>query len=239
MKELMEILNASTLQDLPPFCRTFWEDDEEFVDWFVSLPDSEKCEVVFSCVSKCLELNIRDTYNCLRMLMYCAKGSGNEYEDATPPPSPPPEVQSITIPTLDVPAEPVPKVKRGRGRPAKYPTANDHRCMLCQCGLSSHGALFNHYKSKQHIKTIVEVLTHARQVVKRDTGKKLKLNVNVSNRRDDPKLSVEDPCEVDIDNLLDYTTDKVNPISDILLVEGTELTAPSGKKYFSWRKFQE
>jgi len=238
MKELMEILNASTLNDLPPFCRSFWDDDEEFVDWFVSIPDDNKIDVVADCVKRCLDLNIRDTYNCLRMLMYCAKGSGNEYEDATPPSTPPPEVQSITIPTIEIPVPEVPKVKRGRGRPPKYATANDHRCLLCECGLSSHGALFNHYKSKQHIKKVMDVLNFAREVVKRDTGKKLKLNVNVVNRRDDPKLSVEDPCEEDIDNLVDYTTDKVNPISDILLVEGMEMTAPSGKKYFSWKKIQ-
>lgn len=240
MKELMDILNASTLADLPPFCRKFWEDDEEFVDWFVSLPDDEKCEVVFSCVKRCLELNIRDTHNCLRMMMYCAKGSKNEYEDETPPATPPPEVQTLTIPTIDlpdpvpVPANPVPDVKRGRGRPPLYPTANDHRCLLCNCGLASHGSLFNHFNSKTHIQKVLDVLMKSREYIPLHPDTKLRINVFVANRRNDPKLSVEDPCVEDIDNLIDYTADKVNPISDILLVEGKENPNASGR--FSWKK---
>jgi hypothetical protein len=264
MKELMDILYASTLNDLPSYCRSFWDDDEDFVDWFVSQSDDTKIDVVADCVRRCLELNIRDTRNCFRMFMYCAKGSGNEYEDATPPSTPPStEIQTITIPTLStehvkrietlekenaelkrryepapvpVPAAVVPEVKRGRGRPPKYPNATHHRCLLCEAGVSSHGALFNHYHSKSHTNKVNDVLTRSLEVIK-NSDKKLKIIVNVCNRRDDPKLSVEDPTEDDVENLRCYVADGINPISDILLVEGKELTYPTtGRKYFTWKK---
>ena len=98
MKVLLDILYANSLADLPDFCRPLWEDDDKFQDWFVMADDDTKVDVVADCVRRCLEMNIRDERNALRMLMYCANGSGNEYED---------EEQEVVIPTLDAPV-PVP-----------------------------------------------------------------------------------------------------------------------------------
>lgn len=269
MKELMRILNASILNDLPDFCREFWDDDEEFVDWFVSLRDDDKIDVVADCVRRCLELNIKDDYNMMRMMMYCAKGSGNDYEDTDPPP-PKEEVQVLTIPTITMtedpqlkqeneelkkeilvlrrrlnpadvpekerPVKPEPVPGRPRGRPPKYPNANDHKCLLCQCGYSSHGALFNHFHSKHHIGKVRDILTKSIQFVKDNPDLKLKVNVSVCNKRNDPKLSQEDPTEEDLQNILDYADDKINPISDVLLVQGTERPSSTGRKEYSWKK---
>jgi hypothetical protein len=226
-----------------------------------------------------LELNIRDEKNTLRMLMYCAKGSGNEYEDdetdtqevvvptienpnpATMviredpalrkriqeletenaelkkrPVAPPVEIDIRANPPEPTPPRPAPVEGRGRGRPPKYPTANDHRCLLCDCGFASHGSLFNHYHSKPHIAKVKEVLTKSREYITQHPDEKLKLNVCVRNVRDDPKLSVVDPSVADIDNLLDYVADGINPISDILLVRGMEYKTATGRTEFSWKK---
>lgn len=94
MKVLLDILYANSLADLPDFCRPLWEDEDKFQDWFVMADDDTKVDVVADCVRRCLEMNIRDERNALRMLMYCANGSGNEYED---------EEQEVVIPTLDAP----------------------------------------------------------------------------------------------------------------------------------------
>lgn len=282
MKELLKILSASTLADLPPFCRTFWEDEDEFQDWFVTSDDDTKVDVVADCIRRCLELSIRDEYNALRMLMYCAKGSGNEYEDAEGPVQEPSaqtdEVQSVVIPMiredpalrrriaelerentelktqLETPPAPVdpritpPEPKpsrppavagRGRGRPPKYPDAKTHKCLLCDCGFASHGSLFNHYHSKPHVNKVVDVLNRSRAFRIEHPDATLKLIVATRNRRDDPKLTVEDFGTADVDNLLDYVKDGVNPISDVLLVEGTEKVSPTGKAYFSWKKVFE
>lgn len=276
MKELLKILSASTLADLPPFCRTLWEDEDKFQDWFVSADDDTKVDVVADCIRRCLEMSIKDERNALRMLMYCANGSGNEYEDEDEDVE---EIQQITIPTIANPVvredpalrrriaeleqenaelkkqlkptpvlddrvnvpepKPVrspPVAGRGRGRPPKYPDAKDHKCDLCQCGFSSHGALFNHYHSKPHVQKVKEILTQSREFIASHPDTKLMMRVHVRNRREDPKLSVEDPCTADIDNLLDYVADGINPISDLLLVEGTERLGASGKGYFSWKK---
>lgn len=279
MKNLLKILSANSLADLPDYCRPLWEDEEKFQDWFVTADDDTKVDVVADCIRRCLELAIRDERNALRMLMYCANGSGNEYEDEEEPPQEDEDAQSITIPTLDnpvvredpalrrrvdqlerenaelkkqlatpppvderiTPPEPKPVRPpavegRGRGRPPKYPDAKDHKCLLCQCGFASHGSLFNHFHSKPHIAKVKEVLTQSKEYVAQHSEEKLKLNVSVRNRRDDPKLSVVDPCEADIDNLLDYVADGINPISDVLLVRGTEYKTPSGRTEFSWKK---
>lgn len=294
MKDLMKVLYANTLQDLPPFCRGFWEDDEEFQEMFGLSDDDTKVDYVATAVRKCMELNIRDEFNVVRMLMYCAKGSGDDYEDTTtglPPPkddSPKEEELSVVIPTISTPVPPpiaipkqvlpppapdtallervkelekenlvlrrrlnpdeirekpetipkgVPVPGRPRGRPPMYPNAKDYRCILCECGLSSSGALFNHYHSKGHADKVKEVLTKSREFIKANPSMKLKIIVSVCNKRNNPNLTTEDPTEDDIQNILDYVEDKVNPISDCLLVEGTERpSAVSTNKVFSWKK---
>lgn len=278
MKELLRILSASTLADLPPYCRSLWEDEDKFQDWFVTADDDTKVDVVADCIRRCLELSIKDERNALRMMMYCANGSGNEYEDEDVEED---EEQSVTIPmigedpalrrrvealerenaelrrrlqdTADAktqeanrvdpppppPVRPAPVPGRGRGRPPKYPDAKDHKCLLCDCGFASHGSLFNHYHSKPHTDKINTELRRSREFITANPDVKVAIRVSVRNRRDDPKLSMEDPCEADIDNLLDYVADKINPISDVLLVRGTERVGPSGKVYFSWKKVFE
>ena len=98
MKILMDILNANTLADLPPVCRGFWEDDEEFATLFATLPDYDKAETVKVCLLECLDNNIRDSHNTLRMLMYCIKGEQADYEDEDAP-------QEAVIPTVDAPVQ--------------------------------------------------------------------------------------------------------------------------------------
>ena len=267
MRDIFRILTASKLNDLPAVCRSFWEDDEQYMDWFGLLDDECKCEVVADCFRRCLELNITDNTNVLRMMMYCCKGEGDDYEDADPVE----EVQSVVIPTLPVPvvpvvpvvpdaeteelkkeilmlrrklnpedvpekpAKPVPVPGRGRGRPPKYPNARDFKCDLCSCGLSSHGALFNHHHSKQHTKKVKDVLNKSIEFIKTHPDLKLKIIVYVCNKRDDPRLTQEDPSEDDIKNILDYVADGHNPISDCLLVQGIERQSASSVKSFSWK----
>ena len=137
----------------------------------------------------------------------------------------------------DKPEKPAPVPGRGRGRPPKYPNANNHKCLLCSCGYSSHGALFNHYHSKTHTKKVKDVLTNSAEFIKAHPDYKLKIIISVCNKRNDPKLTTEDPSEDDITNILDYVADGYNPISDCLLVHGTErqFSSTTGKG-LSWKK---
>lgn len=273
MSILLKVLNASTLADLPPVCRPYWADDDTFADIFACLDDKTKCDYVASTMRKCLELNIRDDTNILRMFMLVIDCREEEYEDDDTPeitvptidnpaptpdrdlrrriaeleaenaelkksaaPAPVEEVDVRTNPVEPAPARPAPVEGRGRGRPPKYPDTKDHQCLLCHCGFASHGSLFNHFHSKPHIAKVKEVLTQSRAYIADHPDEKLKLNVSVRNVRDDPKLSTLDPSVEDIDNLLDYVSDGVNPISDILLVRGVEFKSATGRTDFTWRK---
>lgn len=94
MKVLLDILNASTLADLPPVCRSFWEDDTEFAEVFACCDDATKCEFVADAVRRCLDLNIRDDHNCLRMFMLVILSREDEYEDEVS------DTQEVVVPML-------------------------------------------------------------------------------------------------------------------------------------------
>ena len=263
MNNLLTILSASTLADLPPVCRPYWEDDDEFADLFGCCDDDAKSKMIATALKTCLDMSIRGDNNILRMCMLSILCREDEYEDDDEE-----DVQQVTIPVIaqpddsalrrrieelerenaqlkqqipqdpvePKPARPVPVPGRGRGRPSKYPNAQDHRCVFCDCGLSSHGALYNHYHSKAHNQKVKNVLEQCRTAIQQNPDLHTKLIVNVFNRREGPDFSTENPCEADIDNLLDYVLDGVNPIIDVLLVELVERTTPAGRTEYSRKK---
>jgi hypothetical protein len=100
MSILLKVLNASKVADLPPVCQPFWEDDEFFADLFGCLDDATKCEYVATTMKKCLELNIRDDHNILRMFMLVIDSREEEYEDEET------DTQEVVVPTVAMPTPP-------------------------------------------------------------------------------------------------------------------------------------
>lgn len=258
MSILLKVCQAMTLADLPPVCRTFWTDDDDFVDYFACSRDDTKAECVKETILKCLELNITDDHNILRMFMMCIKGEENDYDDEEAPKE---EKQEVSVPMIhddgellklkeenaklkaelkqvrnvSVPIEPVepktdePKTARGRGRPPKH-ASTEFKCVLCDICMSSSGSLHNHYNSKPHKEKVMSVLDEAKQYVKLPLTK---IIVKVRSHIDDPEFTTENPDKDYLDNIKDYVRDGFNPITDILLVEGVQ---KEGLKHLSWKK---
>lgn len=249
MNSLLKVLSAMKLADLPPVCRSFWDDDDEFANNFGCLDDDTKCDYIRDTFKKCLELSIRDDHNILRMCMLVIKGEDEDYEDEDVPTAE--TIQHVTIPVVQDTTEldglrkennalkqeiaslkqktivearpeledkPVSTEARGRGRPPKNPNASANKCVLCKIGFASSGSLWNHHKSKPHQEKVLHVLNTARPLITNE-DKHYKIIVKVRSHCDDPNLTTEYPTPADIDNIKDYVADKVNPITDILLVE--------------------
>jgi hypothetical protein len=257
MSILLKVCKATTLKELPPVCRTFFTDDDEFVDYFACSGDETKAECVKDLIVKCLELNITDDHNILRMFMMMLKGVENDYDDEEAPAE---EKQEVVVPMiqddtellklkeentklkhelthtkavlqpLEEKKEEPPKTTRGRGRPPKH-TNTAFKCILCDVCLASHGARHNHYQSKPHTNKVLSVLDEAMKFV--DNVPLTKIIVKVRSHLDDPDFTMENPSQEYLENIKDYVRDKYNPITDILLVEGVQ---KEGLKHLSWKK---
>ena len=100
MNNLLKVFQAISVADLPPVCRSFWEDDEDFGDNFGFHNDDTKCDYLASAMKKALELNIRNDNDFLRLFMMCIKCEEDDYEDKSE--SEEPEEQHVVIPVLQV-----------------------------------------------------------------------------------------------------------------------------------------
>lgn len=256
MSILLKVCKAMSLAELPPVCRKFWVDDDDFIEYFACSRDETKADCVKDTILKCLELNITDDHNILRMFMMLIKSEEDDYDDEEPPKE---EMQEVVVPvihddtellklkdenaklkseltlakTIIDPVEPKteeqPKVGRGRGRPPKH-TNTDYKCILCEVCLSSSGSLHNHYESKPHIQKVLNVIETAKLYTNRPLTK---IIVKVRSHIDDPEFTCEYPDKAYLDNIRDYVKDGYNPITDILLVEGTQKPE---LKHISWKK---
>lgn len=98
MSVLLKILSAMRVADLPPVCRSYWDDDTEFAENFGCLDDDSKCDYIRDTFKRCLEYNIRDDHNILRMCMLVIKGEEEDYEDEDTP-----HEQHVDIPVYSPP----------------------------------------------------------------------------------------------------------------------------------------
>jgi hypothetical protein len=258
MSILVRICTAMSVADLPPVCRTFWEDDEEFQEAFGLNDDDTKADYVMTTIRKCLELSIKDDTNIARMMMYVIKNEEGDYEDIEPE-----EVAEVTVPTVSVPApvapapvaapvrtpvEPPAKKprtrpdpnapKKPRGRPPKYPNATGFKCEMCDIGCASSGSLYNHYHSKPHKDHLLTFLRNATHIVQEKPDVHYKVIVETRNKKAGAEMGLtqEYPDAGTFADLMDYVRDNDNSITYLGLASAMERVYPSGRPYISWNK---
>ena len=251
MSILLDFIKASSFKQIPKVARDCFENEEEFVDIWVCKNDAEKTDLIGMCLFEALCMGITTDRELVRYLGLYIVGLQDNYsmKDEEEEEE---EVQEVVIPVvqpqneelqnrireleaeverLKNKPEPKPKVEgRGRGRPPKNSTAGAYQCQLCQICMSSHGALHNHYESKSHTQKVISVLNKSKEYVEK--GLYTKIIVKVRSHIDDPKFTKENPDKEYLDNIRDFVDDKINPITDILLVEGKTTET----NWVSWKK---
>lgn len=250
MSILVRICTAMSVADLPPACRGFWDDDEEFQEAFGLSDDDTKADYVMSTIRKCLDMSITDDTNIARMMMYVIKNEDGDYEDIEPE-----DVAEVSIPTMSAPAPiapavapvPVPKKprtrpdpnapKKPRGRPPKYPNAQGFKCDMCDVGCASSGSLYNHYHSKPHKDHLLTFLRNATHIVQ-EKPMHYKVIVETRNKKAGAEMGLtqEYPDAGTFADLMDYVRDNDNSITYLGLASAMERTYPSGRPYISWNK---
>lgn len=257
MAALLAFLRASTLADLPPVARQYFDDDDCFIDTFGGLDDDEKAKCIATSLERCLEANLTTDREILRMTALVVQGLEHEYEEKRDEDTAEAE-QEVVVPTIVMPVAAAPVVvaapvatlppkkprakpdpnapKKPRGRPPKYPTATAFKCEMCDLGFASHGSLYNHYHSKPHKDKVLDFLREAPNSMQPD--KVYKVNVETRNKKEgkDLGLTQEYPDEGTFLDLIDHVRDSENAIAYISLAVGKQYTYPSGKTYYSWNK---
>lgn len=248
MSVLLAFLRASTLADLPPVARQYFDDDDQFIETFAGLDDDEKTTCIAAALQRCLEANLTTDREILRMTALTVQGLEHEYEEKRDEDT---AEQEVVVPTVAAPvpvavaAPPAkkPRVKpdpnapkKPRGRPPKYPTASAFMCEMCEIGFASHGSLYNHFHSKPHKEKVLDFLREAPNTMSPE--KVYKVIVETRNKKEgkDMGLTQEHPDDGTFLDLLDYVRDSDNAVAYISLAVGKQHTYASGKAYYSWNK---
>jgi len=249
MSILLDFLRASTLADLPPVARQYFDDDEHFIDSFGGLDDVSKTEMIAGGLTACLKYNIKTDHEVARMMALSMLSQEDDYDEKKGED----KEQEVVVPMYEPEPEPEPEKpkhqpkpqpdpnmpKRGRGRPPKNPDASRFRCKMCGVGCASSGSLHNHYHSKPHMNLVLSLIQRACTVVNENEDKHYKVIVDVRDKKENRELglSQENPDDGTFVDLEMHATDPTNPIIFFELCERVERKYEStGRPYFSWRK---
>lgn len=256
MNILLKFMYASSLKQLPKSVQDCFENEEEFNEIWVCKNDAEKTELLGMYMYGAVCLSIKTDRDLMKYIGLSIVGLEDNFDSTEDDEEE--ETQEVVIPTITtqptqdttelqnrireleeenkkLKARPETEKKekvegRGKGRPPKNANNGAYKCELCNLCLASHGSLHNHYESKPHTAKVINVLKQSKEHVEK--GLHTKIIVKVRSHLDDPKFTKENPDKEYLDNIRDFVEDKINPITDILLVKGDQTET----SWVSWKK---